>query len=140
MNDYSAYPSVLEMLGRLCWCTLGQWRADSRLVLFYKIVNDLPTYILPLNQYSQTTKPLASDNSMLGLILVFRLAVVQWNNLSTSTPSLTNLDNMLSIRSATSEHEITPLFLSSLFLVSTVFNMLTLCIFILFSPLELFLT
>ena len=38
LSDYSPYSSVSDMLGRLGWRTLEQRRADSRLVLFYKMV------------------------------------------------------------------------------------------------------
>ena len=41
LSDYSPYYSVSDMLGRLGWRTLEQRRADSRLVLFYKIVHGL---------------------------------------------------------------------------------------------------
>ena len=64
MSDYSSYSSVSDMLGRLGWHTLEQRLADSRLVLFYKIVHGLiaiplPTYVIPLNRYSRTTHSLA---------------------------------------------------------------------------------
>ena len=46
------------------WRTLEQWRADSRLVLFDKIIYGyvaapLPSYIIPLTRVSRTSHPLA---------------------------------------------------------------------------------
>ena len=48
LGDYSPYSSVSDMLGRLGWRTLEQRRADSRLVLFYKIVHGYVAVTLPL--------------------------------------------------------------------------------------------
>ena len=64
LSDYSPYSSVSDMLVRLVWRTLKQRRADSQLVLFYKIVHGLvaiplPTYVIPFNRYSRTTHSLA---------------------------------------------------------------------------------
>ena len=102
LSDYSPYSSVSDMLGRLGWRTLEQRRADSRLVLFYKIVHGLvaiplPTYVIPLNRYSWTTHPLAFRQLYARTdyykYSFFPLAVVQWNNLSARTATLTNLDS-----------------------------------------------
>ena len=91
LNDYSPYSSVSVMLGSLGLRILEQRRADSRLVLFYKIVHGLvaiplPTYVIPLNRYSRTTLPLAFRQlyARTGYYkyLFFPLAVVQGNNLS----------------------------------------------------------
>ena len=88
LSDYSPYPSVSDMLGRLGWRTLEQRRSDSRLVLFYKIVHGLvavlhPTYVIPLNRYSQTTHLLAFRQLYARTdyykYSFFPLAVVQWN-------------------------------------------------------------
>ena len=66
LSDYSPYSSVSDMLGRLGWRTLEQRRADSRLVLFYKIVHGLVA--IPL-----------LDNSMLGLTIInTRFSPWQW--------------------------------------------------------------
>ena len=98
LSDYSPYSSVSDMLERLGWRTLEQQRADSRLVLFYKIVHGLvaiplPTYVIPLNRYSRTTHPLAFRQLYARTdyykYLFFPLAVVQWNNLSARTATLT---------------------------------------------------
>ena len=64
LGDYSPYSSVSDMLRRLGWRTLEQRRADSRLVLFYKIVHryvavPLPSYVIPLTRISRTSHPLA---------------------------------------------------------------------------------
>ena len=102
MSDYSPYSSVSDMLGRLGWRTLEQRRADSRLVLFYKIVHGLvaiplPTYVIPLNRYSRTSYSLAFRQLYVRTdyykYSFFPLAVVQWNNLSAGTATLTNIDS-----------------------------------------------
>ena len=102
LSDYSPYSSVSDMLGRLGWHTLEQWHADSRLVLFYKIVHGLvaillPTYVITFNCYSQTTHSLAFRQLYVRTdyykYSFFPLAVVQWNNLSASTATLTNFDS-----------------------------------------------
>ena len=60
LNDNSPYSSVSDMLEKLNWHTLEQRCADSRLVLFYKIIYGyvavpLPTYmyIIPLSRTSR---------------------------------------------------------------------------------------
>ena len=102
MSDYSPYSSVSDMLGRLGWRTLEQRRADSWLVLFYKIVHGLvaiplPTYVIPLNGYPRTTHSLAFRQLYARTdyykYSFFPLAVVQWNNLSAGTATLTNIDS-----------------------------------------------
>ena len=102
LSDYSPYSSVSDMLGRLGWRTLEQRRADSRLVLFYKIVHGLvaiplPTYVIPFNRYSRTTHSLAFRQLYARTdyykYSFFLLAVVQWNNPSASIATLTNLDS-----------------------------------------------
>ena len=60
LNDYSPYSSVSDMLEKHNWPTLEQRRADSRLVLFYKIIYGyvavpLPTYVIPLSRTSRRT-------------------------------------------------------------------------------------
>ena len=62
LSDYSPYSSVSDMLGRLGWCTLEQWRVDSRLVLFYKIVHGLnPTLYIrhPLQSLLSDNPPIS---------------------------------------------------------------------------------
>ena len=105
MSDYSSYSSVSDMLGRLGWRTIEQRRADSRLVLFYKIVHGLvaiplPTYVIPLNWYSRTIHYLAfrqlytrTDHADYYKYSFFPLAVVQWNNLSAGTATLTKISS-----------------------------------------------
>ena len=102
MSDYSSYSSVSDMLRRLGWRTFEQGCADSQLVLFYKIVHGLvdiplPTYVIPLNRYSRTTHPLAFRQPYARTdyykYSFFPLAVVQWNNLSAGTATLTNVDS-----------------------------------------------
>ena len=80
LSDYSPYSSVSDMLGRLGWRTLEQRRADSRLVLFYKIV---PFHSLHMSYPSigilgQLIHWLL-DNSMLGLTIInTRISPWQW--------------------------------------------------------------
>ena len=102
LSDYSPYSSVSDMLGRLGWRTLEQRSADLRLVLFFKIVHGLvaiplPTYVILFNRYSRTTHSLAFRQLYARTdyykYSFFPLAVVQWNNLSASTATLTNLDS-----------------------------------------------
>ena len=62
--DGSTYRSFSDMLVRLGWRTHEQRRADSRLVLCYKIVHGLvtiplPAYVIPLNWYFWTRHSLA---------------------------------------------------------------------------------
>ena len=63
LGDYSPCSSVSGMLEKLGWRTLEQRSADSRLVLFYKIIDGyvavpLPSYIIPLTRVSRTSHPL----------------------------------------------------------------------------------
>ena len=58
LNNYSPYLSVSNMSEKLHWRTLEQRRADSKQVLFCKIVygyiaEPLPTYIIPLSSTSR---------------------------------------------------------------------------------------
>ena len=102
LGDYSPYSSVSDMLGRLGWCTLEQRRADSRLVLFYKIVHGyvavtLPSYVIPLTRISRTSHPLAyrqiCARNDYYKYLFFPLTVVQWNSLPAPIATLTDLDS-----------------------------------------------
>ncbi|MCG8045233.1 MAG: hypothetical protein JAY66_06065 [Candidatus Thiodiazotropha taylori] len=115
LNDFSTYTSVSDLLGRLGWRTLEQRRADSRLVLFYKIVYGLvaiplPTYVIPLNRGSRTTHSLAfmqlSVRTDYYKYSFFPLAVVQWNNLPASIVTLTDLDSFK--LAVSQEHHLRP--------------------------------
>ena len=113
---------VSDMLEKLGWRTLEQRRADSRLVLFCKIVHEcmyvavpLPSYVIPLTRISRTSRPLAYRQIYARTdyykYSFFRLAVVQWNALPAPTATLT-ASSKLSARCDTWNHK--P-FLSSLF-------------------------
>ena len=62
LSDYSPYSSVSDMLGRLGWRTLEQRRADSWLVMFYKIVHGLVA-INSTPNICHTPQSVFSDNS-----------------------------------------------------------------------------
>ena len=121
------------------------------IVLFYKIVHvlvaiPLPTYVIPHNRYSRTTYPLAFRQLYARTdyykYSFFLLAVVQWNNLSARTATLTNLDSfkLVPVRSATSDHKCIHHCFYPHFFMFLLFNTLTLRTFILFSLSALFLT
>ena len=102
LGDYSPYSSVSDMLRRLGWRTLEQRRADSRLVLFYKIVHGyvavpLPSYVIPLTRISRTSHLLAYRQICARTdyykYSFFPLTVVQWNSLPAPIATLTDLDS-----------------------------------------------
>ena len=121
LGDYSPCSSVTNMLGKLGWRTLAQRRADSRMVLFYKIVYGyvavpLPTYVIPwqgnrLTRTLRTSHPLAyrqlyaRTDYFEYMFSLYPLAVVQWNNLPVPVATLTS--KKLSVRCATSNHKFT---------------------------------
>ena len=93
--------SISALLETLSWRTLEQRRADSRLCLFYKIVNNmvavpLPDYIKPNPRtsrrgHSMTFKQIHTGKDFYKYS-IFPLAVVQWNALpesAVSSPSMT---------------------------------------------------
>ena len=101
LGDCSPYSNVSVMLVKLGWRTLEQRRADSRLVLFYKIVHGyvavlLPSYAIPLTRISRTSHPL-ENKFALGLTTTNThfspLTVVQWNSLPGPIATLTDLDS-----------------------------------------------
>ena len=102
LGDYSPDSRVSDMLGRLGWHTLEQRRANSRLVLFYKIVHGyvavpLPSYVIPLTCISRTSHPLAYRQICAGTDYYkyssFPLTVVLWNSLPAPIATLTDLDS-----------------------------------------------
>ena len=103
LNDYSPYSSVSDMLEKLNGRTLEQLRADSQLVLFYKIIYGyvavpLPTYVIPLSRTSwRTTHSLAYRQIYTRTdyykYSFYPLTVVQWNHLPPHIATLTNLDS-----------------------------------------------
>ena len=103
LNDYSPYSSVSNMLEKLNWCTLKQRRAESRLVLFYKIIYGyvavpLPTYVIPLSRTSRRTTPSLAYRQLYTRTNYYKysfhpLTVVQWNHLPPHIATLTNFDS-----------------------------------------------
>ena len=103
LNDYSPYSSVSGMLEKLNWRTLEQRRADSRLVLFYKIIYGyvavpLPTYVIPLSRTSRRTTHSLAYRQIYTRTDYYKysfypLTVVQWNHLPPYIATLTNLDS-----------------------------------------------
>ena len=53
LNDYSWYSSVTAMLDRLSWNTLQKRRSSLKLVMFFKIINQLVD--IPVTQYLKET-------------------------------------------------------------------------------------
>ena len=105
-HDYSSYSSVTQMINTLGWRSLEQRRADSRLLMFYKIVHGLveiplPTYIQRQTRMTRTTHSYhfiqIQTSSNYYKYSFFPLAIVQWNNL---LPSAVLLEDLTSFRSA----------------------------------------
>ena len=68
-HNYSPYESVTNMVDILGWRTLEQRRADTRLILFYKIVHSLvavhiPNYFEQLHRLTRTMHPFPTDKSI----------------------------------------------------------------------------
>ncbi|MCG8032702.1 MAG: reverse transcriptase domain-containing protein [Candidatus Thiodiazotropha taylori] len=103
LNDYSTHSKVSKMLEKLSWRTLEQRRADSRLVLFYKIIHGyvavpLPTYIVPISRASRrTTHSLAyrqiQTRTDYYKYSFYPLTIVQWNCLPSTVATLTTIDS-----------------------------------------------
>ena len=104
LGNYSPCSSVTIMLGKLGWRTLEQRRADSRMVLFYRIVYGyvtvpLPTYVIPLTRTSRTSHPLAyrqlyaRTDCYKYMYSFYSVAVVQWNNLPVPVATLSSLES-----------------------------------------------
>ena len=133
LSDYSPSSSVSDMLGRLGWRTLEQQRADSRLVLFCK---SPWSCCYPTPYIRHPLQSLLSDNPLISIqatIYMQELIITnthsshwQWYSGTIFRPALRpwrilTASNWLSVRSTTTDHKSKhPLFLSSLFLVSTV--------------------
>ena len=59
-NNYRHKASVTSMLDELCWCSLKQQRADQRVIMLYKIVNnlvevDLSKELIPRTRHSRNS-------------------------------------------------------------------------------------
>ena len=137
LSDYSFYSSVSDMLGRLSWRTIEKQSADSRLVLFYKIVYDLvaiplPAYFIHLGQHTHWL----SDNSTI------KTCSSHWHWYSGTTfqrilTMITLTLLLLSVKSGTSDHKskyrcFYPQLSCFYRLIYILGNTLTLCTFIMF--------
>jgi hypothetical protein len=60
-NNYSRYTSVTSLLNKLQWKTLSDRRREDRLVLMYKIINDL--IAIPAENYITHSKYTRTSNS-----------------------------------------------------------------------------
>lgn len=99
--NFDPRASVSDMLEALGWRSLEQRRVDSRLCLFYKIVNHmvavpLPDYIKPnprtlRDGHSRTFQQFHTGKDFYKYSF-FPLAVVQWNALPESAVSSPSLD------------------------------------------------
>ena len=98
--EFYPYSSATDMIGKRGWRTSEQRRTDSRLVIFYKIIYGyvaipFPSYIITLPRASCTSHPLAyrqiSTRTDYYKHSFYPLAVVQWNSLSASIATLTDL-------------------------------------------------
>ena len=101
---FSYYDSVSDMLGELGWRSLEDRRTDSRLCLFYKIVQGLvavplPPYVVHTQVFTShsASHPLAFRQSHLVAdyykYSFFPLAIVQWNRLPSSIALLPDIDS-----------------------------------------------
>ena len=45
-SPYGMFKSVTQMLEQLTWILLSKKRKNSHLILFYKIINNLATYLI----------------------------------------------------------------------------------------------
>ena len=100
-NNYDRTSSVTEMIDTLNWRTLEQRRADSRLSLFYKIVNNLVE--IPSSKYlSPCTRPtrhhhnntfqIPCSNSDYHLNSFFPRTIRTWNSLPNKVVESTSLE------------------------------------------------
>ena len=100
-QNYSPYDSVSKMVDSLGWRTLEQRRADTRLVLFYKIVHSLVA--IPLPDYFEQPLRLTRNMHPLSYRQVhtrsnyyqfsfFPMTIVIWNRLPADVVMLPDLD------------------------------------------------
>ena len=100
MSDFQRTSSVTTMLNTLGWRNLAQRRADSRLVLMYKIVNGLvaipQTQLVRPHRISRNSHPFAfrqiQTTKNVYKYSFFPLTIVQWNKLPSSVVSLPNIE------------------------------------------------
>ena len=100
-KNFDRTSSVSAMVETLGWRTLEQRRADARLCLFYKIINNLVAVSLP-DYVQPNTRPSRRGHSMTFCQLYtptdyykysfFPLVIVQWNALPEEVVSSPSLD------------------------------------------------
>ena len=100
-HNYSPYESVTNMVDSLGWRTLEQRRADTRLILFYKIVHSLvavplPNYFEQPHRLTRTMHPLSyrqvHTRSNYYQYSFFPMTIIIWNRLPTDVVTLPGLD------------------------------------------------
>ena len=100
-GNYSPYESVTQMKQELGWRTLEDRRADTRLILFYKIIHGLVA--LPTPIYLQHPTRLTRHMHPLSYLQIhtsvnyykysfFPATIILWNRLPTNIVMLTDLD------------------------------------------------
>ncbi|MCG8078312.1 MAG: reverse transcriptase family protein, partial [Candidatus Thiodiazotropha taylori] len=98
--NYDTRKSVSTLLETLGWQSLEQRRAEARLCLFYKIINNmvavpLPSYVIPNPRtsrgHSKTFQQLHTRKDFYKYSF-FPLSIVQWNDLPESAVSSPSLD------------------------------------------------
>ena len=100
MSDFRRTSSVTTMLNTLGWRNLAQRRADSRLVLMYKIVHGLvaipQTQLVRPSRVSRSSHPFyfrqIQTTKNIYKYSFFPLTIVQWNKLPSSVVSLPSVD------------------------------------------------
>ena len=100
MSDFQRTSSVTTMLNTLGWRNLAQRRADSRLVLMFKIVHGLVAipqtqlvrpHRISRNSHSFAFRQIQTTKNVYKYSF-FPLTIVQWNKLPSSVVSLPNIE------------------------------------------------
>ena len=101
-RNYQRQASVTGMLNQLQWPTLAARREYTRLIIFYKIINNciaipIPSYVIPSARISRHHHPgsfitIAATTNTYGNSFIPR-TLVAWNNLPISTRALGNLED-----------------------------------------------
>ena len=120
-----------------CWRSLaGKPSSGGALIIYGHVAVPLPGYVILLTRISRTSDPLAYRQISTRIdyckCSFYPLTVVQWNHLPASVATLTDLDSFKRAVSQCSTPSVTfpPLFLSSTFPFSGLYNTLTLSTFI----------
>ena len=106
LSDYSRETSVTSLLLTLNWPTLQQHRLSSRLILFYKIINNqlpitFPPYYLPVQyhtrQYHQDHFIVPQSNTNSHKYSFYPRTIRDWNNLPVSLVEATNVNEFMNL-------------------------------------------